>query len=146
MTDMTQPVDIEALPQLIERLCLPLRVDAFDHVEAGEPNFNAMLLADEDPGCARILAQEMLDQTANDIADAINALPSLLTELEALRAERGRMENGLKVAEDAMREMFRYYDGGETRGSYDGKPERNGLRKAWHEVRSILASLKEPSQ
>ena len=43
-------------------------------------------------------------------------------------------------AEDAMREMFRYYDGGETRGSYDGKPERAGLRKAWYALRSVLAA------
>ena len=47
-----------------------------------------------------------LDELRNDLsmpatATLLDALPSLLTELEALRAERGRMENGLKVAEDA---------------------------------------------
>lgn len=46
-----------------------------------------------------------------------------------------------KKAEDAMREMFRYFDGGETRGSYDGKPERAGLRNAWYGLRSALATL-----
>lgn len=46
-----------------------------------------------------------------------------------------------KKAEDAMREMFRYFDGGEMRGSYDGKPERAGLRNAWYGLRSALATL-----
>jgi hypothetical protein len=44
--------------------------------------------------------------------------------------EIARLREALKVAEDAINEQFRYWDGGETRGSYDGKPERHGLRRA----------------
>jgi hypothetical protein len=44
----------------------------------------------------------------------------------------------LKAADDAIAEMFRYFDGGETRGSYDGKPERNQLRKAGYATRAAL--------
>lgn len=47
----------------------------------------------------------------------------------------------LRVANDAITEMFHYYDGGETRGSYDGRPERDGLRKAGYKTRATLAKL-----
>lgn len=47
----------------------------------------------------------------------------------------------LRVADDAIAEMLRYYDGGESRGSYDGKPERDGLRKAGYKTRATLAKL-----
>ncbi len=49
----------------------------------------------------------------------------------------------LKVCDDAINEMFRYFDGGETRGSYDGKPERNQLRKAGYAARAMLAKAEE---
>lgn len=63
-----------------------------------------------------------------------------------LREERRRLVEALKVADDAIKEMFRYYDGGETRGSYDGKPERAQLRKAGYATRAMIAALqhKEP--
>ena len=48
-------------------------------------------------------------------------------EARALAAER---LEALRTADAAMREYYRYWTGGETRGSYDGKPERNGLWKA----------------
>jgi hypothetical protein len=48
----------------------------------------------------------------------------------------------LEKADAAIREMFRYYDGGETRGSYDGKPERAQLRKAGYATTKALAALK----
>lgn len=54
------------------------------------------------------------------------------------------LREALKVADDAIREMFRYYDGGETRGSYDGKPERAQLRKAGYVVRAALQSPSQP--
>lgn len=47
----------------------------------------------------------------------------------------------LATADAAIKEMFRYYDGGETRGSYDGRPERDQLRKAGYAVRATLAKL-----
>lgn len=49
----------------------------------------------------------------------------------------------LKVASDAINEMFRYFDGGETRGSYDGKPERAQLRKAGYAAKAALAKAGE---
>ena len=66
---------------------------------------------------------------------------ALQSELAAVTAERDAMREALSTAEGAMREMFRYYDGGETRGSYDGKPERSGLRKAWYAARAALAKI-----
>lgn len=70
--------------------------------------------------------------------DLIVALrESLPTILSALRSVPELVE-ALKTADDAIREMFRYYDGGEMRGSYDGKPERNQLRKAGYITRAAL--------
>lgn len=59
--------------------------------------------------------------------------------LEALSQREARLVAALEVCDDAIREMFRYYDGGETRGSYDGKPERAQLRKAGYAARAALA-------
>ena len=59
-------------------------------------------------------------------------------ETETLRAEVARLREALVVADDAIKEMFRYYDGGETHGSYDGKPERNQLRKAGYATSAAL--------
>lgn len=61
-------------------------------------------------------------------------------EIARLREERRRLVEALKVADDAIKEMFRYYDGGETRGSYDGKPERAQLRKAGYATRAMIAA------
>lgn len=60
-----------------------------------------------------------------------------------LEAANAIAVEALKGAEAAMAEMFRYYDGGETRGSYDGKPERAGLRKAWHSARAALSRIQK---
>lgn len=65
--------------------------------------------------------------------------------LEALQAENERLRLALETADDAIREMFRYYDGGETRGSYDGRPERNQLRKAGYAARQALTAIKQES-
>lgn len=67
-------------------------------------------------------------------------------EIARLREERRGLVEALKVADDAIKEMFRYYDGGETRGSYDGKPERAQLRKAGYATSAMIAALqhKEP--
>lgn len=45
----------------------------------------------------------------------------------------------LGICSDAINEMFRYYDGGETRGSYDGRPERDQLRRAGYIARQALS-------
>jgi hypothetical protein len=46
----------------------------------------------------------------------------------------------LREADAAIAEYIRYLDGGEMRGSYDGKPERNALRKAGIATRKALAA------
>lgn len=76
----------------------------------------------------------------------------LLAELQrserdcaALRKAAEGMAEALAIADDAIREMFRYYDGGETRGSYDGRPERNQLRKAGYVTRTALSQYRRES-
>lgn len=69
----------------------------------------------------RKMAEQVGDARASRLAQAVAAL----TECDA-----------------AIKEMFRYYHGGETRGSYDGKPERNQLRKAGYVATVALTSLK----
>ncbi|MFY0735665.1 hypothetical protein [Aurantimonas sp. NFXS3] len=46
----------------------------------------------------------------------------------------------LEEAEQAISEYYRYWTGGETRGSYDGKPERAGLWKAMYGARAALVT------
>jgi hypothetical protein len=49
----------------------------------------------------------------------------------------------LKAAESAIAEYYRYWTGGETRGSYDGKPERAGLWEAQRKARAAIAQAQE---
>jgi hypothetical protein len=62
--------------------------------------------------------------------------------IAALEAEVGRKDAALKASEAAIAEYYRYWTGGETRGSYDGKPERNGL---WRALQTTRAALTEPA-
>lgn len=59
-----------------------------------------------------------------------------------MHPQQTEVVEALEKADAAIREMFRYYDGGETRGSYDGKPERAQLRKAGYATTKALAALK----
>lgn len=64
--------------------------------------------------------------------------------IQAAFAEReARLVGALESAEQAIAEYYRYWTGGETRGSYDGKPERAGLWKAQSQARTTLAALKD---
>lgn len=63
-------------------------------------------------------------------------------EVANLREQRDELLEALTVADDAIREMFRYFDGGETRGSYDGRPERDQLRKAGVATRIAIAKAR----
>lgn len=76
-------------------------------------------------------------------ADAWNTRQS--SQLSELRKAAEGMAEALAIADDAIREMFRYYDGGETRGSYDGRPERNQLRKAGYVTRTALSQYRRES-
>lgn len=56
-------------------------------------------------------------------------------------SEREReLEGALRLADAAIKEWFRYLHGGEMRGSYDGKPERDGLRKAGYAATRALTA------
>ena len=44
----------------------------------------------------------------------------------------------LEATHEAISEFYRYQYGGEMRGSYDGKPERDGLWKAMYKARAAL--------
>lgn len=61
--------------------------------------------------------------------------------VERLEARNDDLTKALRDAERAIAEFYRYYTGGEMRGSYDGRPEREGLWKAMRAARSTLAAL-----
>lgn len=52
-----------------------------------------------------------------------------------------RLREALTEVHDAIAEYYRYFTGGETRGSYDGKPERARLWKAQHKARTALTGV-----
>ena len=88
--------------------------------------------------------------TYADLVERLQMDPtSVEVELEAadaisrLEREKAELREVLQVADAAIAEMFRYFDGGETRGSYDGKPERNQLRKAGYLTRQALSRTQE---
>lgn len=108
---MTQPVDIEALRALMERATAgpwdiwrePIKdiQDAIDEamvqVQATDPIIDAMVMLNAGGKCPAMTGcGPTSDANAELIVAAINALPSLLTELEVLQAERGRMVEALK--------------------------------------------------
>lgn len=79
---------------------------------------------------------------ATAIGDAIHFEQSA-DAISRLERERAELREALQVADAAIAEMFRYFDGGEMRGSYDGKPERNQLRKAGYLTRQTLSRTQE---
>lgn len=83
------------------------------------------------------------DDDAALIVAAVNELPGLLDRLEALSAEVERLKEALATCDDAIREYFRYFHGGEMRGSYDGKPERAQLQKAGHAAFQALKGAQQ---
>jgi hypothetical protein len=58
--------------------------------------------------------------------------------MHELTAENERLREALVATEGAISEYYRYWTGGEMRGSYDGKPERAGLWKAQQRARAAL--------
>lgn len=68
---------------------------------------------------------------SEDTLDMVKAPPADSGEVERLR-------EAVETANKAIAEYIRYLDGGEMRGSYDGKPERDGLRKAEYATRFAL--------
>lgn len=85
------------------------------------------------------------DHTNTCIAGRIYYTETDVPLAEALTAWNTRAVNShhdlieaLREAEAAIAEYYRYWTGGETRGSYDGKPERQGLWNARYKARAIL--------
>jgi len=76
-------------------------------------------------------------------ANAAQAAKEYVADKAELLAHTEAIAGALEQANDAIKEMFRYYDGGETRGSYDGKPERNQLRKAGYACPGPLTAYRE---
>lgn len=67
------------------------------------------------------------------------------------RAERAENQlaeanKALDVTGEALDEFYQYWTGGEMRGSYDGKPERDALWKAMYAVRAIRAARRAREQ
>lgn len=81
----------------INRLRGPLRVEAFDHIEAGKPDFMAMIVRDPEPGVSEILAQQLQDQAAQDICAVVNQAAD---EITALRERVAAFEKGLQRIAD----------------------------------------------
>ncbi|WP_370309231.1 hypothetical protein [Sphingobium abikonense] len=90
---MTQPVDIEALRQLMER-----HERANEALSALHKKWPEASDCDEQNRQFRSAGYECDVSKALLSHAAVDALPSLLTELEALRAERGRMAEGHREA------------------------------------------------
>jgi hypothetical protein len=110
---MTQPVDIEALRQLMERATAgpwdiwrePIKdiQDAIDEamvqVQATDPIIDAMVMLNAGGKCPAMTGcGPTSDANAELIVALRNNAEALLTELEALRAERGRMAEGHREA------------------------------------------------
>jgi len=60
-----------------------------------------------------------------------------------LEAEVARLREALVATEGAIAEYYRYWTGGETRGSYDGKPERASLWKSRQTARTALGASRD---
>lgn len=94
------------------------------------------------PDDAQRIIEDRLSQQTSFLARAEKAE----RERDALAAECERLRGkvaALKIADEAIAEYFRYFDGGESRGSYDGKPERNALRRAGYATCAALSQVRE---
>lgn len=86
----------------------------------------------------RALAQSQADYAPYDCEDDSIELHEAADRLASQAAEIERLMEALSTCDDAIREYFRYFYGGEMRGSYDGKPERVQLQKAGHAATQAL--------
>ena len=100
------------------------------------------------PDPVRLLVGQCLypmGDKSNDIAGIVALRNTALPIIDALEAERdakdariAELERALRGSDAAMREYYRYFTGGWTRGSYDGKPERAALWAAMYKNRAAL--------
>lgn len=86
-------------------------------------------------------------EEAKDVAQAdyerriLSALSHQPAPVAANASAEARLREALEVSGDAIDEYYRYWTGGESRGSYDGRPERANLWKAMYAVRAALKAL-----
>lgn len=83
----------------MSRIQPPLRVEAFNDIMAGDADFMAMIVREDDPGCSSILAQQMLDQTAHDMVDVLNWAKRAADRIEALEGALEALAPFAKAAE-----------------------------------------------
>ena len=82
------------------------------------------------------------DETKRQVA----AIIARDIKVPALEDEIAQLREALSRSDAAIREYYRYWTGGEARGSYDGKPVRQGLWDAMHKNRAALAQETQPKQ
>jgi len=94
-------------------------------------------LRERDALAAEAETAKQMRETARELgyADTLEALEALA----AYKAMADEMARAVEVADSAIAEWFRYLYGGEMRGSYDGKPERDQLQKAGYTTRTTLS-------
>lgn len=90
-------------------------------------------------GCEPTHAKEAYQAAYDVVGRAIASHPAPSDQEKLV----GELTEVLELASSAIDEMFRYFDGGETRGSYDGKPERNQLRKAGYAIKPVLTRARQ---
>lgn len=145
---MTQPVDIEALRALLmERATLgPWVVRTLENF-----GFNIVHYVDGDKFDLIRVGKCGDEADAAIIAAAVNALPFLLTELEALRAERGRTfsrgEHVEKISGSKWRgRVVGYYSTDLTPEGYAVESDTETGSVQIYPAKALRATLKEPSQ
>lgn len=114
--------------------------------EAGTTSFGLRF-----PMLVIALYVEDQEAVAQRVADILNRHwdddPSAIIQSDQQQAEllahAEAMAGALEQANEAIKEMFRYYDGGETRSSYDGMLARNQLRKAGYACPGPLTAFRE---
>lgn len=120
-----------------------------------ERHYRAMLgLPVEEPVTHREFVKAVIDgefrkPSAADTAKTPDKKAAFLEAeravVERLEKKIGSLETALRTTESAIAEFHRYWHGGEIRGSYDGRPERDGLWKALYAARSALAAPSAPA-
>lgn len=85
-------------------------------------------------------------RSCDSVAEAITAWNTRAPAPSDQEKLLGELVEALGLASSAIDEMFRYFDGGETRGSYDGKPERAQLRKAGYAIKPVLTRARQAAE
>lgn len=144
MTDtvVTQADIVRALDRAIDKI-MGIEIEAM-----GGDNLAVTLCSHFDDPDGGELDDNGWSQAATDAYDEIKAeiAGKFVPVREAIdafarqrQASTQELVEALEKAERAIAEYYRYWTGGETRGSYDGKPERQGLWEAQRRARTTLS-------